>query len=264
MSARDRPAPATGGDAERWWSHRGTRRAPLIALGAVALVAVVALVIHLLAGGDGVDLSPDTLGGWTYVVAGLLVWGDAILAVLPGETTLAAASTLAAAGDLNLALVIVAGAVGAITGDTTLYWIARLTAARFEKRVERAKRNAKVALAFSYLGRGAPALLLAGRYVPGARFIVNASMGVTRYPYPRFLAWSALGGALWSVYTCVLAYVIATALAGFPLASVVISGAITTAAIAVFFLVLRRVKNTEAASAGSVSDVPSQDATSGA
>lgn len=49
-----------------------------------------------------------------------------------------------------------------------------------------------------------------------------------------------MGGVAWSVYTCGLAYVVGTGLSSYPLASVVISGAITTAAIAVIFVVIRR------------------------
>ena len=65
-------------------------------------------------------------------------------------------------------------------------------------------------------------------------------MGLTHFPYRRFLLWSSIGGAVWSVYTCVLAYFVATALSGFPLASIVISGAITTGALIVLYLVVRR------------------------
>jgi membrane protein DedA with SNARE-associated domain len=31
-------------------------------------------------------------------------------------------------------------------------------------------------------------------------------MGLTEYPYRRFLLFSAIGGAGWAIYTCVLAY----------------------------------------------------------
>lgn len=59
-------------------------------------------------------------------------------------------------------------------------------------------------------------------------------------PYRRFLPWSVLGGALWSVYTCALAYRVATTLAGYPLASLVISSLITSAALAAVYFVDRR------------------------
>jgi membrane protein DedA with SNARE-associated domain len=133
-----------------------------------------------------------------------------------------------------------AGALGAVVGDTTLYWIARTFSGRLEPQFEKARQNDKVATALEFLGSSAPLLLVAGRYVPGVRFAVNVMMGLTRYPYRSFLLWSAIGGTVWSIYTCGLAYLVATALSGFPLASIVISGLITTAALGVIFVVLRR------------------------
>lgn len=60
------------------------------------------------------------------------------------------------------------------------------------------------------------------------------------YRYRRFLLFSALGGIAWAVYTCVLAYWIGTALADFALASIVISGIVTTVLIGGVYLIDRR------------------------
>jgi membrane-associated protein len=206
----------------------------------VLALAAIAVLLHQLAGGDGFDLVGEATGEWAYLAVFGLVFGDAICALLPGETTLNAAATLAASGSLQLGLVILAGALGAIVGDSAVYWIARTGGRRIRPQVDRATRNARIAAALEFIGSSAPILLVAGRYVPGLRLVVNATMGFSQYPYRRFLVWSSIGGALWSAYTCGLAYVVATALAGFPLASVVISGAITTVAIAALFVVMRR------------------------
>jgi hypothetical protein len=48
-------------------------------------------------------------------------------------------------------------------------------------------------------------------------------MGLTEYPYRRFLLFSAIGGIGWAIYTCLLAYWISTALGDFALASILIS-----------------------------------------
>ena len=87
-------------------------------------------------------------------------------------------------------------------------------------------------------------LIVGGRYVPGLRFVVNATMGLSPMPYRRFLPWSIVSGVVWSGYTCVLAYNVALALGDFPLASVVISGLVTTTVIAVLFLTIRRHRKT--------------------
>ena len=211
-----------------------------IVAGVVVVLAALALLIHLAWGREGFDLGTAGLGSWTYLATALLVFGDAICALLPGETTLNAASTLAADGQLELWLVILAGAAGAIAGDSALYWIARGFSGRIRPQLDRAASNAKVRGALDLLGERASILLVAGRYVPGARFVVNATLGLSHYPYRSFIVWSALGGALWAAYTCVLAYLVASALSGFPLASVIISGAITTIAIGAVIVAVRR------------------------
>jgi membrane protein DedA with SNARE-associated domain len=226
-------APATRSRRLTW------RRAIYVAAGLVAVVAL-AFLLHRLAGDDGFSFIRSATGTWAYVAVFASVAGDAIFPLLPGETALNAAATLAAGGSLELALVVLAGALGAIVGDSLLYWIARLARRRLEPQVAKAERNEKVAVALGYMGSNAPVLIVVGRYVPGLRFVVNATMGIARYPYRRFLPWSVLGGALWSVYTCGLAYLIGTALENFPLASVVVSTTITALAVAILFIVLRR------------------------
>ncbi len=206
----------------------------------MVVLAVGAYLLHAAGGDDGFDLAGTASGGWAYVAVFALVFGDAVCALLPGETTLNAAATLAADGSLRLWLVIVAGALGAVVGDSAVFWIARAGSKRFAAQVDKARSNPKVQSVLGFMGSSAPLLLVAGRYVPGVRLAVNVTMGASDIAYRRFLVWSSLGGTLWAIYTCVLAYLVATALSGFPLASVVISGAITTIAIGVLFLVVRR------------------------
>lgn len=214
------------------------RRTVLIGLGTVAVVVVVAIILHSGAG-DGLGLIAAHAGSSYLGVAGL-VFLDAVCPVFPGETTLNAASTLAAQGALSIWLVMLAGSVGAVLGDSALYWIARLFSDRLAKQVEHAKQNEKVANALELLGDNAAVLLIAGRFVPGVRFVVNCTYGIAKLPYRRFLLWSALGGTIWAVYTCALAYAVGTALEDFPLASVVISGTITTVLMGIIFWTIRQ------------------------
>lgn len=204
----------------------------------VALLCVVAAISYM-ADGDGLSVVDAANPALTYVGVFALVALDGVVPIFPGETTLNAAATAAAQGALDLWPVIVAGALGAIVGDSALFWIARRSARRVGPQLERAKANAKVAQALEIIDSSAPVLIIGGRYVPGLRFVVNATMGLSTMRYRRFLAWSAVSGALWSVYTCVLAYKIGLNLGEYPLASVVISGLVTTVAIAVVFATVR-------------------------
>ena len=226
-------------------SERRHGRAVLLTVLAVAGVAAIAVLLLWWSGGDGFSTVDAASGNWAYLTVFLLIVGDAICAIFPGETTLNAASTLAAQGVLNLGLVMIAGAAGAICGDSALYWIARRNRQRLQRQMDAALRNDKVAAAVDFMGSRASILLVFGRYVPGMRFVVNATFGLAAHPYRHFLLWSSIGGVTWSIYTCSLAYLIGTALAGFPLASVIISGAVTTVAIVVVYLAVRRRKPRE-------------------
>jgi membrane-associated protein len=62
----------------------------------------------------------------------------------------------------------------------------------------------------------------------------------TLAPYRHFILWSSVGGTLWSVVTCTIAYSVSTALSGYPLASIVISGLVSTVAIGIIVHVFRR------------------------
>ena len=214
-------------------------RRHLLVIGFAALLAVI-VAVQLLDQGDVAQWIEDAPEGFAYVLCFLLVWFDAVIPIFPGETTLSAASTLAAEGSLELQLVMLAGALGAIVGDSSLFWIARKSADRVQGQLDKALENPKVRAGWDALDRSPGLLIVAGRYVPGMRFAVNASMGLSDIPYRRFLVWSVLGGVLWSVYTCALAYNVATTLSGYPLASLVISSLVTSAALAAIYFVDRR------------------------
>jgi membrane-associated protein len=232
---------ARGPESERSGARGFLTRRYLV--GGIVLLAVllgIAFLLHRLQGDRNFTVAEEHLGAWAYLLIFLLVFGDALFPVFPSETSLLAASTLAVHGALDLGLVIATGAAGSIAGDSTLFWIARRGSRRIGERLEQARRRASIESALDVLGRNGPVLIVAGRYVPGVRFVVNASMGFSGYPYRRFLVWSAVGGALWSTSTCLVAAGVATVLAGFPLASVVLSGALTMGAIAVVFVALRK------------------------
>jgi membrane-associated protein len=225
-----------------WRRHLGA----LIA-GGFAVLLIVIIAGQLLDRGDIAHWIADVPEQWAYVLCFLFIWFDAVIPIFPGETTLAAASTLAAAGELALGLVMLAGALGAIVGDSSLFWLARKSASKIQPHLDKALAIPKVRVAWDALDRAPGLLIVAGRYVPGMRFAVNASMGLGEISYRRFLAWSVLSGVLWSVYTCALAYWVATTLSGYPLASLIISSLITSAALVGIYFVDRRRRRAEPA-----------------
>ncbi|MEW6583521.1 MAG: hypothetical protein AB1416_12265, partial [Actinomycetota bacterium] len=79
------------------------------------------------AGGLGfADGVADWAASVGYIAVFLIVAGDGVMPILPGETAIISAAVLAADGRLNIAGIIIAGAIGAVAGDSSAFWIGRL------------------------------------------------------------------------------------------------------------------------------------------
>lgn len=226
---------------ERWRAL--STRGKVVAGAVVALPFVVAAVVYMV-NSDGLTLVDPENPGRSYVTVFALIALDAVIPIFPGETTLNAAATVAANGNLDLVPIIVMGALGAMVGDSTLFWISRRYSHKIERQLARAKSNKQVRQAFELLDSSAPVLIIGGRYLPGMRFVVNATMGLSDIPYRRFLPWSIVSAVLWSTYTSVLAYQVGLALGDYPLASFIVSGLVTTIAVTAIVLTVRRRRRT--------------------
>jgi membrane-associated protein len=209
-----------------------------IALGALALLWIVPEITAALGSIDyqGVERP--------YLLTFLFVWFDAIIPVFPSESLLNTGSTLIASGelDLELWLLILVGGLGAVIGDSTLYWLARTVGRKYlAEKLEKVKQDTKVSTAFEVLGTNAPLVIVAGRFVPGMRFVIGVTMGLERYPYARFLTFSMLGGFLWAAFNCGFSYLIgSTKLGQYSLLSLLVSAAVTGGILAVLYKSLKR------------------------
>jgi membrane-associated protein len=77
----------------------GKRHFGALFIGGFALLLAVIVAIQLWEKGDVATWLAEAPGEWAYALCFGLVWFDAIIPIFPGETTLSAASTLAAEGD---------------------------------------------------------------------------------------------------------------------------------------------------------------------
>jgi len=211
-----------------------------VLLVALSLLAVIWAAPAFIAFVSNIDL--ESLDHLYAVIFGFVVL-DAVIPIFPSESLLTTGSNLAAqaGSDISLAGLIAAGALGAIVGDSILYWLAR-TVLRpfFEARVEQAQQNEKIRRSMEVLNQTASLMLVFGRFVPGLRFVIGATMGITRYPYRKFLLWDAIGGTFWATYTCVMCYLVATVIADKPLLSIAVSVVVTTALLGVMYRPLSR------------------------
>jgi hypothetical protein len=157
---------AVGKGQEPFWR----RHVVALIVGGFAALLVVIVAGQLLDQGDVAKWLADVPQQWAYVSCFLFVWFDAVIPIFPGETTLSAASTNAAGGHLDLGVVMLVGALGAIIGDSSLFWIARKSVAKVTPRLDKALENPKVRAGWDALDRSPGLLIMAGRYVPGDAF----------------------------------------------------------------------------------------------
>jgi membrane-associated protein len=145
---------------------------------------------------------------WTYAVILGVAALDAVLPLVPSETTLISAGVLAGAGDLQLGLVIAAGAAGAYAGDSSAYLLGRRADARLKRRLFRGDKGARRrAWAEGMLERHGGSLIFGARFVPGGRTATTVSAGLLRMRWARFAAFAAAAALGWALYAALLGYV---------------------------------------------------------
>ena len=79
--------------------------------------------------------------GWAYAIIFVLALLDAIVPVVPSETSVITAGVVAASGDLSVPLIVAAAAAGAFAGDNTAYLLGRRFGRRIEARFFRGERG---------------------------------------------------------------------------------------------------------------------------
>lgn len=148
----------------------------------------------------------EDAAAYGYWAIFLVVAGDGLIPILPGETAIVAAAVLAANGSLTLLLVILAGAAGAVAGDCSAYWIGRAGHGPIRRTVTRLAGDERLMAAERMVQRQGAALVFVGRFLPGIRIAINLSCGAGHMAFPRFLAFDVIGGIVWSSQAALLGY----------------------------------------------------------
>lgn len=142
-------------------------------------------------------------GLWVYGIVFLIVFcetGLVVLPLLPGDSLLFAAGSLASLPDSQLSphLLFLGLSIAAILGDTLNYWIGKKIGtkvfasqeSRFFKREYLDKTHA------FYLKYGAKTIVIA-RFIPIIRTFAPFVAGVGKMPYRTFIFYNIIGAVIW-------------------------------------------------------------------
>jgi len=151
-----------------------------------------------------------------YALLVLLVGGESMGLLLPGETALIAAAVVAHGGGLQIPVVIALAAVAAIVGDNIGYALGRagarsllLVAGPFA-----AGRTAVLARGEAFFTRHGRKAVFFGRWIPVLRITAAWLAGASRMPWPAFTLWNAAGCISWAVSVGLAGYALGAAATG--------------------------------------------------
>jgi membrane protein DedA with SNARE-associated domain len=125
---------------------------------------------------------------------------------VPGETILILGAVYAGTGRLNIFLVGVIGFVAAVLGDNTGFAIGHFGGRRLVERYGRYVwiTRERLEKATGFFERHGAKVVVAARFIEGLRQANGIIAGITGMQWARFLAFNAIGAALWvSVWTSI-------------------------------------------------------------
>ncbi len=144
-----------------------------------------------------------------YLLIGALVFSEAAIFVgfvLPGETAVVLGGVLASSGRLSLPWLLVLVVVAAVVGDTVGYEVGKHAGPRVLRSRLLRRHQQRLDGARDFLRRRGGTAVFLGRFTAFLRAVMPALAGVSRMPYPRFLAFNAAGGLVWGVGVALLGY----------------------------------------------------------
>jgi membrane protein DedA with SNARE-associated domain len=186
-----------------------------------------------------------TYGYWIVLIAVAL---ESMGVPFPGETALLAGAVFAGTGHLNIALVILAAALGAILGDNLGYAIGYRGGYPLLQRLGRLLHVDLRGLSYTerFFQQHGDKTVFLGRFFSVVRTYVALFAGINRMPWRTFLIFNALGGITWATVFGLLGYFLGknTALLGTVLNTIGIGGIVLLVAFVVgvvgYLLVKRR------------------------
>lgn len=145
-------------------------------------------------------------GAWVYALLFLIVFCETGLVVtpfLPGDSLLFVVGALAAAGGMDIGLVMAVLIVAALCGDNVNYFVGRWAGTRL---LARWVNPAHLQRTHQFYARHGGKTIIIARFMPIVRTYVPFVAGLGAMHYPRYLAFCIAGALLWVGSLCLAGY----------------------------------------------------------
>ena len=156
------------------------------------------LIVHL---DKHLALLVQNYGSWIYAILFLIIFCETGLVVapfLPGDSLLFIAGALAAAGGMNVNLLVVVLIVAAVLGDAVNFQVgAWLGPKVFKDNEAKYLKRDHLEKAHAFYEKWGGAAIILARFTPFLRTYVPFVAGMARMTYGKFAAYNISGGILW-------------------------------------------------------------------
>jgi membrane protein DedA with SNARE-associated domain len=141
----------------------------------------------------------DTIGAMGYTGIFLLMAMESSVFPIPSEVVMPPAGYLVHEGKMNMALVILSGTFGSLTGAYANYfvarWLGRPLAIKYGRYVWITEEHFNRVESF-FLRHGEISTFI-GRLLPVIRHLISIPAGIARMNHIRFTLYTTVGAALW-------------------------------------------------------------------
>ena len=142
-------------------------------------------------------------GGWVYLILFLIIFcetGLVVTAILPGDSLLFAAGTVAAAGGFNVYLLMLLLIIAAFLGNVANYWIGdKLGHLLFQKEKSLLFNKAYLAKTHEFYEKYGGKTIVIARFLPIIRTFAPFVAGMGAMSYLKFIAYNFLGAFFWVI-----------------------------------------------------------------
>ncbi len=135
---------------------------------------------------------------WAYAALLAIAYGENLIPPVPGDVAVVFAGYLAGRGQLDLLIVVALAAVGGALGFMTVYTVGRrLGRAILDEGRLAWLPHGQVRKAEAWIRRWGYGVVLANRFLSGARSVISLSVGMARMDAAKTAACATLSAVVW-------------------------------------------------------------------
>ena len=149
-------------------------------------------------------------GVWIYGILFLIIFcetGLVVMPLLPGDSLLFAAGSIAAIGEMNIHLMVVLLIIAAILGDAVNFMIGKFFGEKlFANPNSKIFKQSHLQKTQQFYAKHGGKTIIMARFIPIVRTFAPFVAGMGHMTYHHFLAYNVIGGVLWVTLFSYLGY----------------------------------------------------------